>query len=67
MAKKKRKYYSGKELLSRRQLARQQTEAEEKTNNIRVGQLHQISTSSRAIGWAKQKMREGKNNDCISD
>lgn len=67
MAKKKRKYYSGKELLYRRQLARQQAEAEEKTNNIRVRQLHQINASSRAIGWAKQKMREGKNNDCISD
>ena len=35
MAKKKRKYYSGKELLYRRQLERQQAEAEEKTNNIR--------------------------------
>jgi hypothetical protein len=32
-----------------------------------VRQLHQINASSRAIGWAKQKMREGKNNDCISD
>lgn len=61
MAKKKRKYYSGKELLYRRQLERQQAEAEEKTNNIRVRQLHQINASSRAIGWAKQKMREGKN------
>lgn len=40
---------------------------QEKTNNIRVRQLHQINASSRAIGWAKQKMREGKNNDCISD
>lgn len=67
MAKKKRKYYSGKELLYRRQLERQQAEAEEKTNNIRMRQLHQINASSRAIGWAKQKMREGKNNDCISD
>lgn len=66
MAKKKRKYYSGKELLYRRQLEQQQAE-EEKTNNIRVRQLHQINASSRAIGWAKQKMREGKNNDCISD
>lgn len=63
MAKKKRKYYSGKELLYRRQLERQQAEEEEKTNNIRIRQLHQINTSSRAIGWAKQKMREGKNND----
>lgn len=67
MAKKKRKYYSGKELLYRRQLERQQAEEEEKTNNIRIRQLHQINASSRAIGWAKQKMREGKNNDCISD
>lgn len=67
MAKKKKKHYSGKELIYRRQLARQQAETEEKTNNIRVRQLHQINASSRAIGWAKQKMREGKNNDCISD
>lgn len=56
MAKKKRKYYSGKELLYRRQLERQQAEEEEKTNNIRVRQLHQINASSRAIGWAKQKI-----------
>ena len=48
-------------------MERQQAEEEEKTNNIRVRQLHQINASSRAIGWAKQKMREGKNNDCISD
>lgn len=47
MAKKKRKYYSGKELLCRRQLERQQAEAEEKANNIRVRQLHQINASSR--------------------
>ena len=67
MAKKKRKYYSGKELISRRQLERQQEKKKKKTNNIRVRQLHQINASSRAIGWAKQKMREGKNNDCISD
>ena len=53
MAKKKRKYYSGKELLYRRQLERQQAEAEEKTNNIRVRQLHQINASSRAIGRAR--------------
>lgn len=62
-----KKHYSGKELIYRRQLARQQEEAAEKTNNIRVRQLHQINASRRAIGWAKQKTREGKNNDCISD
>lgn len=45
MAKKKRKYYSGKELLYRRQLERQQAEEEEKTNNIRVRQLHQINAT----------------------
>lgn len=67
MAKKKQKHYNGKELIYRRRLARQQAETEEKTNNIRVRQLHQINASRRAIGWAKQKMREGKNNDCISD
>ena len=56
MAKKKRKYYSGKELLYRRQLERQQAETEEKTNNIRVRQLHQINASAVSLqdtedGW----------------
>lgn len=67
MAKKKRKYYSGKELLYRPTAGTAAGRSGEKTNNIRVRQLHQINASSRAIGWAKQKMREGKNNDCISD
>lgn len=62
-----KKHYSGKELIYRRQLARQQEEAAEKTNNIRVRQLHQINASRRAIGWAKQKMREGKSNDSVLD
>ncbi len=62
-----KKHYSGKELICRRQLARQQAEAEEKTSNIRVRQLHQINASRRAISWAKQKMREGKNNDSVLD
>lgn len=62
-----KKHYSGKELIYRRQLARQQAETEEKTNNIRVRQLHQINASHRAIGWAKQKMREDKNNDSVLD
>jgi hypothetical protein len=62
-----KKHYSGKELIYRRQLARQQAETEEKTNNTRVRQLHQINASRRAIGWAKQKMREDKNNDSVLD
>lgn len=62
-----KKHYSGKELIYRRQLARQQAEAKEKTSNIRVRQLHQINASRRAISWAKQKMREGKNNDNVLD
>ena len=62
-----KKHYSGKELIYRRQLARQQAEAKEKTSNIRVRQLHQITASRRAISWAKQKMREGKNNDSVLD
>ena len=62
-----KKHYNGKELIYRRQLARQQAETEEKTNNIRVRQLHQINASRRAIGWAKQKMREDKNNDSVLD
>lgn len=62
-----KKHYSGKKLIYRRQLARQQAEVEEKTSNIRVRQLHQINASRRAISWAKQKMREGKNNDSVLD
>lgn len=62
-----KKHYSGKELLYRRQMERQQAEKEEKTNNIRVRQLHQINASRRVISWAKQKMREGKNNDSVLD
>lgn len=62
-----KKHYSGKELIYQRQLARQQAEAEEKTSNIRVRQLHQINASRRAISWAKQKMREDKNNDSVLD
>ena len=62
-----KKHYSGKELIYRRQLARQQAETEEKTSNIRVRQLHQINASRRAISWAKQKMREDKNNDSVLD
>ncbi len=60
MAKKKRKYYSGKELLYRRQLERQQAEEEEKTNNIRVRQLHRINASSRAIGWEVRRQNREK-------
>lgn len=55
MAKKKRKYYSGKELLYRRQLARQQAEAEEKTNNIRVRQLHQITQAAGLLAGQNRK------------
>lgn len=62
-----KKHYSGRELIYRRQLARQQAETEEKTSNIRVRQLHQINASRRAISWAKQKMREDKNNDSVLD
>lgn len=66
MAKKKRKYYSGKELLYRRQLDGAGRSGR-KDKQHKGAPATQINASSRAIGWAKQKMREGKNNDCISD
>ena len=64
MAKGKR-HYSGKELILRRQLERQQKERAKGT--IKKQQLQHINATSRAIGWAKQKMREGKGNDSVLD
>ena len=64
MAKGKR-HYSGKELIVRRQIERQQKERAKGT--IKKQQLQHINATSRAIGWAKQKMREGKGNDSVLD
>ena len=60
-----KKHYSGKELILRRQLERQQ--AETAKGNARTQQLQHINATRRAIGWAKQKMREGKGNDSVLD
>ena len=64
MAKGKR-HYSGKELIVRRQIERQQKERAKRT--IKKQQLQHINATRRAIGWAKQKMREGKGNDSVLD
>lgn len=60
-----KKHYSGKELIVRRQIERQQKERAKGT--IKKQQLQHINATSRAIGWAKQKMREGKGNDSVLD
>ena len=60
-----KKHYSGKELIVRRQIERQQKERAKGT--IKKQQLKRINASRRAIGWAKQKMREGKDNGSVLD
>ena len=60
-----KKHYSGKELIVRRQIERQQKERAKGT--IKKQQLQHINTTRRAIGWAKQKMREGKGNGGVLD
>lgn len=60
-----KKHYSGKELIVRRQIERQQKERAKGT--IKKQHLHHINATRRAIGWAKQKMREGKGNDSVLD
>ena len=64
MAKGKR-HFSGKELIVRRQIERQQKERAKGT--IKKQQLQHINATRRAIGWAKQKMREGKGNGNVLD
>ena len=60
-----KKHYSGKELIVRRQIERQQKERAKDT--IKKQQLQHINATRRAIGWAKQKMREGKGNGSVLD
>lgn len=64
MAKGKR-HFSGKELIVRRQIERQQKERAKGT--IKKQQLQHINATRRAIGWAKQKMREEKGNGSVLD
>ena len=60
-----KKHYSGKELIVRRQIERQQKERAKGT--IKKQQLQHINATRRDIGWAKQKMREEKGNDSVLD
>lgn len=60
-----KKHYSGKELIVRRQIERQQKERAKGT--IKKQQLQYINATRRAVSWAKQKMREGKNSDSVLD
>lgn len=60
-----RKYYSGKELIYRRQLARQQAEREATTGNRLTKILRQVNTLHTAVERAKQRMREGETKDIL--
>ena len=55
-----RKHYSGKELIYRRQLARQQAEKEANPGSYETRTLRQINALRPAMERAKQRMREGK-------
>lgn len=50
-----KKHYSGKELIVRRQIERQQKERAKGT--IKKQQLQHINATRRAIGWAKQSLK----------
>ena len=60
-----RKYYSGKELIYRRQLARQQAEREATTGNRLTKILRQVNALHPAVERAKQRRREGETNDIL--
>lgn len=55
-----KKHYSGKELIYRRQLARQQAEKEANNGNNLTKTLCRVNTLRPAVERAKQRMREGK-------
>ena len=60
-----KKHYSGKELIVRRQIERQQKERAKGT--IKKQQLQHINATRRAMGWAKQELREGNDNGGLLD
>ncbi len=60
-----RKHYSGKELIYRRQLERQQAEKEANPGNHLTKTLQQVNTLRPAVERAKQRMREGKTNGIL--
>lgn len=60
-----RKHYSGKELIYRRQMERQQAEKEANHGSYETRTLRQINALRPAIEKAKQRMREGKTNGIL--
>lgn len=58
-----KKHYSGKELIYRRQLARQQAEKEANHGNNLTKTLRRVNTLRSAVERTKQRMREDKNNE----
>lgn len=59
-----KKHYSGKELIRRRQIERQQTEQQ---GNRLTKTLKQVNQLRPVIERAKQRMREGKENGSVLD
>lgn len=59
-----KKYYSGKELIRRRQIERQQSEQQ---GNRLTKTLKQVNQLRPVIEKAKQRMREGKGNGSVLD
>jgi hypothetical protein len=59
-----KKHYSGKELIRRRQIERQQ--AEQQGNRL-TKTLKQVNQLRPVIERAKQRMREGKENGSVLD
>ena len=62
-----RKHYSGKELIMRRQLEQQQAEQKTNPGNSMTKTLRQVNALRPAMERAKQRMREGKDNDSVLD
>lgn len=60
-----KKHYSGKELLYRRQLERQQAEKAANPGNRLTKTLRQVNTLRPVVERAKRRMREGKNNGIL--
>lgn len=60
-----KKHYSGKELIRRRQIERQQ--AEQQQGNRLTKTLKQVNQLRPVIERAKQRMREGKENGSVLD
>lgn len=64
---KRKKHYSGKELIARHQIERQQAERAANPGNRMTKTLQQVNAMRPVIEGARKKMREGKGNVVISD